>query len=188
MEPQKKDIEFWLFNQDNLKRVCQLLCEVWNDLCRENGWPHRKSWQEMLRERKAIRSLARQYALENSDEETKTALRWILSRWNWQKTPAPLNMLTSKTQWNCYRMVLAREKEESSIVVQEKQSSIREWARLEMLNRVRSGDTPIMATKETLDFALILGKLNGMNTKEKLSFFNFCEEFEEELTNNIRLK
>lgn len=182
METQKKDIEFWLLNQDNLKNLCQILSEVWNDLCQQHGWPHRKSWHEMLRERKAVRSLARQYALENNKEETKKALYWILSRWNWQKTPAPLNLLSSKTQWNCYRMVLAREKEEEQGVFLEKQSSLKDWGRLEITNRVRSGKNPKVAIKETIDFALIIGKLNGMNTEEKLSFFNFCESLERQLT------
>jgi hypothetical protein len=178
METPKKDVEFWLLNQNNLKELCQTLSEVWNSLCSEHGWPHKKSWQDMLRERKAVRSLARQYALEHSQEEVKSALFWILSRWNWQKTPAPLNLLTSKTQWNCYRMVLDREREESEIIVKEKQTTLQEWAKMEINNRIRKGTPPDKATKETIDFALILGKLKGMNTEEKLSFCNFCENIE----------
>lgn len=185
MDSPKKDIEFWLLNQDNLRDLCKILSEVWNSLCQENGWPHKKTWQEMLRERKAIRSLARQYALENSPEETKMALRWILSRWNWHKTPAPLNLLSSKTQWNSYRMVLAREKEESQIIVKEKQTSLRDWAKLEITNRVRGGRNPSLAIIETLDFALILGKLGNLSSPEKLSFFNYCEDLGEKIHQNL---
>lgn len=181
MDTPKKDIEFWLLNQDNLRELCKTLSEVWNKLCQEHGWPHRKTWQEMLRERKAIRSLARQYALEHSLEETKIALRWILSRWNWHKTPAPLNLLSSKTQWNCYRMVVAREKEESQFLVNQKQSSLEDWAKLEISNRVRGGKPPHLAAQETLEFAQILGKLGGLATQEKLSFANYCENLGEKM-------
>lgn len=188
MDTQKKDIEFWLFNQDNLQNLCKILAEVWNSLCAEHGWPHRRTWQEMLRERKAIRSLARQYALDNSKEETKKALFWILSRWNWRKTPAPLNLLSSKTQWNSYKMVLARAKEEAQIFIEEKESNLKNWARMEITNRVRSAKLQRdlkhdfgSASKETVEFALILGKLKGMNTEEKLSFASFCEEIESQL-------
>lgn len=192
MDTQKKDIEFWLFNQDNLQSLCKILAEVWNSLCSEHGWPHRRTWQEMLRERKAIRSMARQYALDNSTEETKQALFWILRRWNWQKTPAPLNLLSSKTQWNSYKMVLAREKEESQIFIQEKDSNLKDWARMEITNRIKSerfqknskienkADASNIS-KETVEFALILGKLKGMNTEEKLSFASFCEDVEKQL-------
>jgi hypothetical protein len=79
-------------------------------------------------------------------------------------------------------MVLSREKEESLQVVNEKQSTLRDWARLEITNRIKSGKTPDKATRETLDFALILGKLNGMNTEEKISFFSFCEGIERQIT------
>ncbi len=75
-------------------------------------------------------------------------------------------------------MVLAREEEEGINVVQEKQASLREWAKLEIVNRIKSGKKPSVAIKETLDFALILGKLGGMNKDEKLSFFTFCEDLE----------
>lgn len=89
-------------------------------------------------------------------------------------------------------MVLAREKEESQIFIQEKDSNLKDWARMEITNRIKSerfqrsskienkADASNIS-KETVEFALILGKLKGMNTEEKLSFASFCEDVEKQL-------
>jgi hypothetical protein len=158
--------------------VASAIAEAWTKYAKEYGWPHRKTTSDVYKDRKAIRTCSREFAQGKQKQEILKGISWILGRWNWSKTPAPLNLLTSKSQWAGYKMVLARLEEEAQAAIQLRSQSLLDWVSMEIKNRVQKGMDPTEARKETEEFALILGKTKGMNKEEKLLFCSYCEEIE----------
>jgi len=165
-------------NYEKFMEVASDISQVWTKLAREFGWPHRKSPEDLMREGKAIRSTIRYYALNHNKKETQEAIEWILRRWNWLKSPAPLNLLTSKTQWNGYQLVMNRVEEENLEAIKEKMETLFEWASLEMERNMKRGLTPSASAKNIKDLAKILGKTSTIGDKGLEEFFKHCEKLE----------
>jgi hypothetical protein len=165
-------------SREKFMRVAQSIKEVWNKLSKEHGWPHRKTEESLLREGKAIRSTIRYWATSKNDLETKKGVEWVLRRWNWNKNPAPLNLLASKTQWAGYQMVMNRVEEENQSAMEEKMESLLTWAEKEMERNIKKGMTSSESKKNIQELSKILGKTASLTDKEKELFFNFCDKLE----------
>jgi hypothetical protein len=177
IKPQSRQDQY-----EEAQTIAKALEKVWNSLCKEAGWPHRKSSGECLRNTKVIRCCIRyggDYVTKGRPESLEPPLRWILSRWNWGKSPAPLNLLASPTQWKAYDMVMARLEEENSEANKDKESNLVAWARMEMNNRLRRGMTPSEARQSVEEFAQVLGKTKGLTPQQMLDFRLKCAEMEE---------
>lgn len=167
-------------NYEKFTQVAENVSVVWTKLSKEYGWPHRKGLEDLMREGKAIRSTIRYGGplVDKNNEETQRAIEWILRRWNWNKSPAPLNLLTSQTQWKSFHMVMARVEEENLTAINERMSSLFEWSLQEMQRNIKKGMPATSSRKNIEDLAKILGKTSSLEDKELIEFQRFCEELE----------
>jgi hypothetical protein len=174
-------------NYEKFVEVAGTISKVWTKLAKEYGWPHRKSPDDLMREGKAIRTTLRYWALNHTPVETEEAIEWILRRWNWQKSPAPLNLITSKTQWNSYQLVINRLVEEESAAEADKMNSLYQWALLEMQRNIKKGMTAGISIKNIKDLAKILGKTKLLGDKNTEDFYRYCEKLEKDFSENKSL-
>jgi len=160
------------------EKVAGQISEAWNHLAKNHGWPTRISPEDTLRKTRVIqKTLA---GIEGLSELTPPptlleTLLWILSKWNWNKTPAPLGLLENRDQWAAIKSIRLRSQEEIKEARKEKLAKIEEWARREFRLRTEKGLSPQQAKKEIEEFAHATGKTQGMTTHEKLQL---CETLE----------
>jgi hypothetical protein len=170
------------------KIIAGKTAECWNILAKTHGWPTRKGARDILHSRRVIRRLKEELAHpENLPGITdKEAISWILSRWNWQKTTAPMGMLESREQWKSLRDVLARLQEERQEAEEIKHNTLSLWLHKEFNLRLQKGLSPEGAKKDIEQFSLATRKFQSLSTDEKLFFCQSLEDLVSDQTHLIK--
>lgn len=115
-------------------------------------------------------------------------IRKIASQWNWEKSPAPLQLLQSQKYWNTIRdnlLIAITEKEESN---QESLKSAINWTKIQLRARQKEWNQIVgpageliraRIEKETKEAAHALGKLEDLSPNQK-------KEWEKNLKEEIK--
>lgn len=149
------------------------VAEIWNGLAKEHGWPPQANQESLLRQRKTLTGVMRgldKLSRIPHGRSVETLLFWILSRWNWNKSPAPIAIAASSGQWNALAASLNREIEEAETTNRERLRTITAWVEKEFSIRRRNGLDGQAAKREIREFALATGKINAWSPHEQEHF------------------
>jgi hypothetical protein len=158
--------------------LAEMISKVWNFLSKENGWPNKQNSFDVLRKNRILTKVIsgmETASKAKSYPNNEAAIKWILSRWNWKKSPAPLGLLESKDQWQALTMVLQRIDEENDTAIEENSTKIKDWIDSEYRIRIMSGKPSSTSKKEVEEYAIALGKFQALTKEEKLLFLEHLE-------------
>lgn len=158
-------------------KLAGTIAEIWNELAKNNGWPTNVKLEAIKRNRKTLSAVMK--GLEKTGEiphgrDQRTLLKWTLSRWNWTKSPAPLSIVGSMTQWDALTKSLAREVQEKEQTDQERLGAITKWITKEIGLRNKTKDNT-NTRKEVQEFAEATGKINSWTNSEQQHFHQELE-------------
>jgi hypothetical protein len=154
--------------------LAKVIADVWNGLARDHGWPATQNAEDIKRNRRVLATAMRGWAKTSEVDhgrDTKTLIRWMLSRWNWDKSPAPMNLVASSAQWDALKASLQREVEENATRNKDRLKSVTEWVEKEISVRGKNGIEGIRAREEIEEFAKATGKINAWTPAEQEHFY-----------------
>lgn len=155
-------------------RLAEEITKIWNGLATQHGWPGILTCESVRRNRRglagAMRGLDRTARIPHGRSES-TLLHWVLSRWNWAKSPAPLALASNASQWDALCQSLHREVEETAATDKERIQSVTRWVEKERNIRRRNGMDEAAAKTEIEEFAKATGKINAWTRPEQEHFY-----------------
>lgn len=161
---------------------CQQAAEAWNGFARRAGWPERLEQEELLKKRRFKTNSAKAWG--ESSFPPKDGITWVLSRWNWDRSPAPIELLCSRNQWDAWRALQTAIQEE---IHQRRELCLkhrREEAR-SLINRLRrSGITQEERSKQALEIIRASGKWRAWSIQEKMAFYEELEDQNDTIDKN----
>jgi hypothetical protein len=163
--------------QTDLRKVAELLCQVWNELAKKNNWPQRKRPEELLQNVGFLRSVWKELArFEQSTRCDHTLLTWVLSRWNWQRSPAPVNHAAQPKLWENLKSSLDLEAEEAAELITKQQREVASWTEHYFREHLIKGQPPELAAESTRKYARLSGKNTNWAVHETMQFENSLRE------------
>lgn len=164
---------------EEAEALAATIAEIWNALAKENGWPASQTAQSVRRNRRALanamKGMKATEAVDHS-RSRKTLLTWMLSRWNWTKSPAPLELVASAPQWAALAASLAREAEETRATEEDRLRAVSAWVEKERAIRQRNGVDPARAKREIEEFAKATRKISAWTREEQEHFYKELEK------------
>jgi hypothetical protein len=152
------------------QKISETIETIWNKKAKFHGWPTRVSKEQILRKGRLLQKINK-FA---GDTDPTESISWILQRWNWNKSPAPMELLESDAQWRTLESLKRTLQEEEAETQQNRFAEIQTWTQKEFEKYCKT-ETPVVARKRVAEFAKASGKTQGWNNTEK-------DYFEELLT------
>ena len=154
------------------EKTAELLAKVYNSMARENGWPPAAETGSLLRNRKILTAVEKGIGKASEiphGRSPETLVGWVLSRWNWNRSPAPIALAGSMAQWDALAASLAREAEETQETRTGRLAAVAAWVEKEM--RVRDGIDKPKIKKEIEEYAQATGKIRSWTAEEQNHFY-----------------
>jgi len=168
--------------QELSQKLSEDICSVWNQLAKKHGWRQQKNADQVLRTPQLITTTLKilaenqkelcQNSIEIQDLSQKQYIQEIFEKWNWEKSPAPLRLITSPTQWKTLTYQLQKTHEEHIALEEESLQRLFALVQREWNLQRTSLKTPEQARKTTEEYLQASGKWGSLTSHQKL---RLCE-------------
>lgn len=153
---------------DRCNKLATIVAKVWNELAKENGWPKRVTQEELRRMGPLITSVNKGLAhIGECTRNEETLIRWVLCRWNWERSPAPLTQVGVAKLWATLKDSIDRETEEAIMDIEKQLEEVAEWVRFQYERARGMGLTPADAADRVAKYAVSSGKVDTLTPREK---------------------
>jgi hypothetical protein len=161
------------------EQIARVIAHTWNALNKTHGWHNPKTPENLLRTPhliKSIQKLAQKFEITTQEKPNLNEIfHRILSQWNWEKTPAPLQILYSENKWKALEYEIQKTQEEQNSLKEEHLQRLRQTTKKEWLQQRKTTTCPTEATRKTEEYLRASGRWGTFTPTEKLAI---CQELE----------
>jgi hypothetical protein len=169
-------------SEDLSLRLAQKISRLWNLLAKTHGWRQEKTPEEILKTPKllhTLKTLALQHqqklvdaglppkVCELWEEQTLENLQHLLTQWNWEKSPAPLRLLTSPHQWQNLTYLHLKNHEETQCLEKESLQRLLQYTQREWDLNQKVKKTPQACRQATEEHLQATGKWDSLTPIQK---------------------
>lgn len=183
-------------HEDPFFPLAHLISRLWNRLAKTHGWRQEKSPEQILQTPKllsTLKALALQYQRELlAAGLTQTApqlleennLQHLLSQWNWEKSPAPLRLLTSPHQWQALTYLQLKTYEEAQSLEEQSLQRLLEYTQREWLLNQKTQPTLKECRQATEEHLQATGKWSSLTPVQKLNIQQLLDQLSQPSDSN----